>query len=57
MKNEARPNSAPEVGQARPVGRRTPLAAFLIALPMMFLTFMMLSGRHRPCGRGATPWP
>ncbi len=40
MKNDARLSS----------GRRGPLAAFLIALPMMFLTLMMLTGRHRPSG-------
>jgi polyferredoxin len=50
MKNEAQRTFLSEGGQAPERGRRSPLAAFLICLPMMVLTFMMLFGRQRPVG-------
>ena len=49
MKNEARPDFAPQVVEARPAGR-SPLNAFLIALPMMVVTFVTIAGRHGPAG-------
>ena len=49
MKNEARPDFAPQVIEARPAGR-SPLKAFLIALPMMVVTYVTIAGRHAPAG-------